>query len=73
MTTSIYHSAHHASCHTQPRSLFGKIANMLAISRQRRQLRDLDDHLLEDIGITRAEAIAESRQTLWNAPDHWRI
>jgi uncharacterized protein YjiS (DUF1127 family) len=45
---------------------------MLAISRQRRNLRALDEHMLKDVGLTREEALAESRKTPWNAPDYWR-
>jgi uncharacterized protein YjiS (DUF1127 family) len=34
-------------------------------ARQRRQLGELNDHLLRDIGITRAEALAEAEQPFW--------
>jgi uncharacterized protein YjiS (DUF1127 family) len=36
-------------------------------SRQRRQLMQFDDHRLRDIGITRAEAIAETAKPFWRA------
>ncbi len=39
---------------------------------QRRQLRTLDDRLLEDIGRSRAEADAEAARPVWDAPSHWR-
>jgi hypothetical protein len=32
---------------------------------QRQQLLGLDDHLLADIGITRAQAIDEARKSFW--------
>jgi uncharacterized protein YjiS (DUF1127 family) len=32
---------------------------------QRRTLQELEDHLLADIGKTRAEAVAESRKRFW--------
>jgi uncharacterized protein YjiS (DUF1127 family) len=35
--------------------------------RQRRALADLDDHRLEDIGISRAEAAREARKPFWRA------
>lgn len=50
----------------------GNIRRMIALAHQRRQLRALDDHLLEDIGISRAQALEEGRQTIWNAPSHWQ-
>jgi uncharacterized protein YjiS (DUF1127 family) len=33
--------------------------------RQRQCLRDLDDHLLEDIGLTREQALDEARKSFW--------
>lgn len=33
--------------------------------RTRHQLRDLDDHLLNDIGVTRREAFGEARRAFW--------
>ncbi len=35
--------------------------------RQRRQLAGLSDHLLEDFGVTRAEARAETAKWFWQA------
>jgi uncharacterized protein YjiS (DUF1127 family) len=34
-------------------------------ARQRRQLRELSDHMLRDIGLTRADAWAESEKPFW--------
>jgi uncharacterized protein YjiS (DUF1127 family) len=33
--------------------------------RQRRELLDLDDHLLNDIGVSRQEAVWEARKPFW--------
>lgn len=45
-------------------------------ARMRRALRQLDDHLLHDIGLSRAEAmaLADSLTTnpVWDAPLHWQ-
>jgi len=53
------------------RTLFHRLrkAYGLAIerSRQRRQLLEMDDHQLKDIGITRAEAELEGRKPIWKA------
>ena len=43
-----------------------------ALSRSRRRLADLDDHLLRDIGLDRADALAEAERQPWNAPSHWK-
>lgn len=41
------------------------------LSRSRRSLARLDDHLLRDIGLTRTEAMAETSRAAWDAPSHW--
>jgi uncharacterized protein YjiS (DUF1127 family) len=48
------------------------LAGHFALSRSRRSLRHLDDHLLRDIGLTRLEAETEASRTAWDAPSHWR-
>lgn len=72
MNASIHHTATHVNCNQKSQSLLSNIIQMIAVSRQRRHLLSLDDHLLKDIGVTRAQAEQEARQTVWNAPDHWR-
>lgn len=47
-----------------------RLAPRLAASRAR--LADLDDHMLADIGLTAAQARAESRLPAWNVPTNWR-
>ena len=61
--------ANHAK---KPLSFWGKLGAMIAVRRQLRHLAELDDHMLNDIGVTRAEALKESMKTAWNAPDHWQ-
>jgi uncharacterized protein YjiS (DUF1127 family) len=35
--------------------------------RQRNILREMDDHMLKDIGISRADALAESKKPFWRS------
>lgn len=49
----------------------GRLLLALAMHRQRARLSQLDDHLLRDIGLTRAEAAAEASRPVWDAPAHW--
>ena len=55
----------------RPLRPIGRLVALMALGRSRRRLEHLDEHLLRDIGLTRAEALRESRRTAWNAPDHW--
>jgi uncharacterized protein YjiS (DUF1127 family) len=38
------------------------------LARQRRRLLSLDDRMLKDIGITRAEAMREGTRPFWDTP-----
>jgi uncharacterized protein YjiS (DUF1127 family) len=44
-----------------------RCCRLLEIRRQRRALRQLDDHQLADIGITRAQALRESNKLFWTS------
>lgn len=39
---------------------------------QRGALAALDDRMLADIGLSRAQALAECDRPAWDAPGHWR-
>ncbi|WP_137110362.1 DUF1127 domain-containing protein [Rhodobacter sp. SY28-1] len=49
-----------------------RLLHMAALTRSRRSLSRLDDHLLRDIGLTREEALAEAERRGWDAPSHWK-
>ena len=53
-------------------SYWEAITNIVALRRQRAELAQLDADRLSDIGITRAEAMAEARAPLWDFPRNWR-
>lgn len=42
------------------------LLDALDLYRQRRALARLDDHALDDIGVTREEADAEARRPFWD-------
>ena len=46
-------------------ALLASISSSCERWHQRRQLLDLDDHLLADIGITRDQALEEARKSFW--------
>jgi uncharacterized protein YjiS (DUF1127 family) len=48
------------------------LARMVAVWRQRQQLRQLDEHALRDIGLRREEADREANRPLWDVPSHWQ-
>lgn len=45
--------------------LWLRLENWLDKRHQRRMLSQLDDHMLKDIGISRADAVRESRKAFW--------
>ena len=47
------------------------LTQMLSVRKQRRQLRKMDARALSDIGLTRTEALEESRRPMWDVPAHW--
>jgi len=49
-----------------------EITLALTALRQRHQLTRLDDAALDDIGLTRAEALSEAARPLWDVPAAWR-
>lgn len=56
----------------RPVGVLRRVFAALSLHRQRRRLAQLDDHLLRDIGLTRAEAEAEAARAPWDVPSHWR-
>ncbi|MBQ2261162.1 MAG: DUF1127 domain-containing protein [Loktanella sp.] len=54
-------------------SIFLRILQAMSLSRERRDLRELEPHLLDDIGITRQDALDEADKPVWDVPRHWRM
>lgn len=46
--------------------------DLLALIRQRRALARMDAAQLTDLGLTRAQALAEAARPVWDWPAHWR-
>lgn len=53
------------------RGFFRCIAAFRALARSRGALERLTDAQLNDIGVTRAEAMKEAERAPWDAPRHW--
>lgn len=53
------------------KGIFARLAAIAALAAQRRQLANLDDALLDDIGLTRGEARREASRAPWDVPRHW--
>ena len=47
------------------------LSQMLAVWKQRRQLRAMDDRALADIGLSRQDALSEAQRPMWDVPGHW--
>ena len=68
----LFSQARSAAASPRRRGFAERLMAALAINRQRRALADLDDSMLEDLGLTRSEAEAEARRRTWDVPAHWR-
>ena len=53
------------------RGVWSRIMATLMVYRSRRALAQLDSHILNDIGISRAQALSEAKRAVWDAPDRW--
>jgi uncharacterized protein YjiS (DUF1127 family) len=53
-------------------SLLTVFASCYAAWQQRQDLARLEDHLLEDIGYSRAEVHKETNKPFWDAPHSWK-
>lgn len=55
---------------TTPKHMINKVLTKIRawreVSRQRRELRELSDNQLKDIGISRADAIREAHRAFWD-------
>lgn len=58
--------------HSNRVSVLSRIWASFELGRSRAQLRELPDHLLADIGVSRGQAHAESRRPSWELPAWWR-
>lgn len=47
------------------------LTDLLSLARQRKALAQLNDAMLADIGVTRAEAQTEANRASWDVPSHW--
>jgi uncharacterized protein YjiS (DUF1127 family) len=54
-----------------PTRLLARLRLALAARAQRRALARADDRLLDDIGISRDQALAEARRPVWDVPPTW--
>lgn len=55
----------------RPTGLLKTVTNMLQLRKERRALASLDAHALNDIGISKFEALDEAARSAWDAPDYW--
>ena len=63
-----------ATCNRPNARKTGILARLVAWNRlwiQRQTLKDLDSHMLDDIGVTQKDARTESKRPSWDAPDQW--
>ena len=53
-------------------TMFGWLLSLDAKTRQRAALKQLDAHLMADIGLSDTDRNAELARPVWDAPANWR-
>ncbi|MGB1234746.1 MAG: DUF1127 domain-containing protein [Planktomarina sp.] len=48
------------------------LQTMFTVARQRRALAKLSDAALDDLGLSRCEAVEEASRPVWDVPQNWR-
>lgn len=69
--TYMTNSAHRA-CRPARFGLLSFVTDRISLLRQRQTLKSLDAQALDDIGLTRDEALTEANRSIWDAPDSWK-
>ena len=59
-------NAHVREAVLHPRRFWARLLRWQELARQRAQLAELDDHLLRDMGLTRADARLEATRPFWD-------
>jgi uncharacterized protein YjiS (DUF1127 family) len=62
----------HTTCYAAPRSATS-LRQVYNVWRSRRALVALDDAALNDIGLSRADAVNEANRPFWDVPNTWRM
>ncbi|NNE79529.1 MAG: DUF1127 domain-containing protein [Silicimonas sp.] len=71
MTNDIYTNTIHRGKTARRTGMLARFSAWYSLISQRRTLSKLDDHLLDDIGISREAARKEARRPVWDAPNQW--
>lgn len=54
-------------------SLLARLNSVSSLYRSRVRLGQLDDHMLDDIGVSEAQAKSEAGRSIWDAPTTWKL
>lgn len=49
---------------------WARVWTAITVQNERQELAGLDDHMLNDIGMTREQAEAEAQRPIWDLPSH---
>jgi uncharacterized protein YjiS (DUF1127 family) len=55
-----------------PALIARRLAAWAELRRQRRRLLAMSDHMLRDLGLSRADAEGEATRPFWDLPERWR-
>jgi len=55
----------------RPTGLLKTLVSKVQLHNERRALASLDAAALNDIGVTKFDAMDEAKRSVWDAPDYW--
>ena len=71
LASGLGHRAPHQTRHRATGPL-SRLVAWAALMRQRTDRAQLDQHLRDDLGLTRQDVADELSRPSWDAPSHWR-
>ena len=71
MTRTVCHKVSNPTIrHHTP--VFQLLSKLFSVQRTRQHLSRLDNHALQDLGLTPREAAEEANRSIWDVPASWR-
>ena len=72
MMTQTHSSTIYTPARPNRLGLFSWLSALNALFRARKTLAEMDERMLDDIGVAQEEALKEAGRPFWDVPAHWK-